>query len=90
MTCRDLIEFLTDYLSESLTVEERGIFDDHLAVCPACVTYIRTYRETVRLGKAALAGQDHGDEIPKEVPPELLQAILASRPRDDNGNPRTS
>ena len=77
MTCRDFIEFLMEYLSDALTAEERAIFDAHLSECPWCVAYLKTYRETVALGKAALAEREK--DIPEDVPEDLVQAVLAAR-----------
>lgn len=74
LTCQELIGFLAAYVDGDLTAEERVRFDAHLAVCPHCVDYLRGYRESVRLGKAAFADVD-------EVPEELVDAILAARRR---------
>ncbi|HXK25473.1 MAG TPA: zf-HC2 domain-containing protein [Myxococcota bacterium] len=79
LTCRELIEFLAAYLDEELSADERARFDAHLAVCPHCVDYLHGYRESIRLGKAALAAEG---PIPDDVPVDLLDAILAARRRD--------
>jgi anti-sigma factor RsiW len=75
MTCRELIEFLMAYLDGELPPEERARFDEHLAECPACVDYLRTYQQTIRLEKAACAEEPDC----KDVPEELIRAILAAR-----------
>ena len=77
MTCREFVEFLVDYLEGALSDQERRVFDEHLAICPSCVNYLASYRETVQLGKAALRAED--DAVPSSVPEELVQAILAAR-----------
>jgi anti-sigma factor RsiW len=77
MTCRELIDFLMDYHSGTLPAAEKAAFDHHLALCPPCVDYLRTYEETVKLGKGACAEPD--GEVPDEVPEELVRAILAAR-----------
>jgi anti-sigma factor RsiW len=77
MTCRELIEFLMDYLDGELGPEERARFDAHLAECPMCVAYLETYQQAVRLGKAVLAPP--GEEVPAEVPDDLVRAVLAAR-----------
>lgn len=77
MTCRDLVEFLTDYLSGELSAEQRAVFEDHLTECDACVAYLKSYQETVRLGTAAFVQSD--EQVPAEVPEELVQAVLAAR-----------
>ena len=76
LNCRELIEFLAAYLDDELAREERTAFDRHLAICPYCRDYLATYRQTIHLGKRALAAEA---EILEEVPRELLNAILAAR-----------
>ena len=77
LSCRELIDFLARYLDGELSAEERASFDAHLAVCPYCVDYVASYRETIRL--AQLAGEPDA-ELPADIPPDLVTAILASRP----------
>lgn len=78
LTCRELIDFLADYLDGGLEQDSRAAFEAHLAACPRCVDYLASYRETVRLGKRAC---DPDAELPADVPAELVDAILASRRR---------
>lgn len=75
MTCREFIDFLLEYLSGGFSPNERTEFELHLAECPDCVTYLRSYRETVHLSKAAFA--DPEAPVPDDVPEELVQAILS-------------
>lgn len=77
MTCRELIDFLMDYQSGGLAPPVKSAFDEHLALCPPCVAYLRTYEETVKLGRGACADPD--DEVPDGVPEELVRAILDAR-----------
>lgn len=77
MTCREFVDFLMEYLDGNLPGPERECFEEHLAECPDCVAYLATYRETIRLGKAACA--EENEALPPEVPNELVQAILAAR-----------
>ncbi len=79
MTCRELTEFLIDYVDGSLAPAERAAFDAHLGECPDCVTYLRNYEETIRLGKDLC--KDEHDAIAEDVPEELVQAIVAARRR---------
>ena len=55
MTCREFVKFLMQYTSGDLSPAERAAFDEHMAECPDCVAYLRTYQETIRLEKAAFA-----------------------------------
>jgi anti-sigma factor RsiW len=79
MTCREFTEFLIDYVENDLAAGERTTFDDHLKGCPDCVTYLRGYEQTIRLGKT-VCKEDH-DAVDDAVPEELVQAILAARTR---------
>ena len=78
LTCRELIDFLAAYLDAELPPAEHAAFEAHLAICPHCVDYLASYRETIRLGKQALAAETLR---PEDVPGELIDAILAARPR---------
>lgn len=77
LTCRELIDFLMDYLDDALGAAERESFSAHLAVCPDCVRYVDEYRSTVRAGRSAFADPDA--PTPDGVPESLVAAILAAR-----------
>jgi anti-sigma factor RsiW len=78
MKCREFVEFLMEYLEGALAEGELCVFEEHIEDCPACVNYLATYRETVRLGKGICAPDA---EVPPDVPEELVQAILSARVR---------
>jgi anti-sigma factor RsiW len=73
LTCRALLDFVADYLDGELAAPVRADFEAHLRVCPECVHYLETYRETLRLE------HDARDEDGPEVPDALVRAILASQ-----------
>jgi predicted anti-sigma-YlaC factor YlaD len=75
MTCRELNDFLLDYLEGALAGPVRAEFDRHLGICPDCVCYLDDYREVVRLG--ATCTED--DARAEDVPEALIRAILAAR-----------
>lgn len=77
--CRTFVEFLNDYLSGDLPAGQKDAFEEHLSLCSACVTYMKTYQETIRLGKEAFTDLDA--EVPPDVPEELVTAILEARRR---------
>ena len=75
LTCREFVDFLDRYLSGELPAEAVARFNEHLACCPSCVAYTKTYRETLALSRRAFAC----NEAPVSgVPDELVRAILAS------------
>lgn len=77
LTCRDFVAFLDDYLSGGLSSGQRAAFDAHMAQCPSCVNYSRTYLEALRVAKAAFGCPD--EPLSADVPEELVQAVLAAR-----------
>jgi anti-sigma factor RsiW len=70
LTCRELVQLITDYLEGGLSRRERRRFERHLRGCDGCTTYVEQVRETVRL--AGVLGE--GDLSP-EVRDELLTAF---------------
>lgn len=77
VTCREFVEFLDDYLAGRLSAVQVDEFNHHLSACPPCVIYMRTYRDSSALVKAALGRA--GDDVLDSVPEELVAAILAAR-----------
>jgi anti-sigma factor RsiW len=77
ITCRELIDFLDDYVANDMEPSRRRTVDEHLAICPECVRYVDSYRRTIAMGRAAF--DDPSAPAPSDVPPKLLRAILASR-----------
>jgi anti-sigma factor RsiW len=79
VTCRELAEFIGEYLSGELSPETTALFEQHLSQCPNCVAYLSNYQDAIKLGRAAFADDDA--EVPDDVPAHLVDAILASRQR---------
>jgi predicted anti-sigma-YlaC factor YlaD len=70
LTCKEVVEIVTDYLEGVMSPEERARFDDHLAICDGCATYVEQMRETIRL-----SGMLTEDQIPEAQRAGLLQAF---------------
>lgn len=79
LSCREFVELICDYLLGSLGAERTALMNAHLAVCPSCVAYLKTYEASIRMGRMALAASD--DPVPPEVPEALVRAVLEMRPR---------
>jgi anti-sigma factor RsiW len=77
MTCRDMVQFLMDYLSEELPDDTRAVFERHVNACPDCVMYLATYRETVVLCRESFKVPEQ--DAAADVPEDLIQAILAAQ-----------
>src|SRR5678815_845735 len=78
MTCQQLIEFIGRYRDDELAEDVRTEFDRHLAACPSCVAYLKTYEQTVLLARASA-----DDPVPDEIPEPLVKAILDARRKSD-------
>jgi anti-sigma factor RsiW len=72
LTCRELVEVVTDYLEDQLTTAERTRFELHLCSCTGCRTYLSQMRAVVRA-----AGRLAEEDIPAHARLELLQAFRA-------------
>lgn len=77
MTCREFVEFLMAYLDQEVTPEQRAEFERHMDLCPPCVHYLDTYRETLRLERCLCAEPD--GPVPEDVPDDLVRAVLRAR-----------
>jgi anti-sigma factor RsiW len=78
ITCQQLIDFIASYRDNDLAPDQRSEFDRHLAVCPSCVAYLKTYEQTVLLARASA-----GEPVPDEIPEPLVKAILDARRKSD-------
>jgi anti-sigma factor RsiW len=69
MTCRELVELVTDYIEGALPEGARARFDAHLAACSGCRAYLEQMRRTI-----VLAGRLDEDGIA----PAPREALLAA------------
>ena len=77
LPCRELCEFLCDYVEDSLPARQREVFERHLGICGECVDYVDSYRTTVDLAKRCC-------EQVEPVPQALIDAILAAKRSEDD------
>ena len=49
ITCRELVELVTDYLDDALATAERERFEAHIAACEGCASYLEQLRSTIML-----------------------------------------
>ncbi len=49
LTCRDIVELVTDYLEQALLPRTRGKFEEHIAGCEGCTNYVEQVRKTIDL-----------------------------------------
>ena len=68
LTCRELVELVTDYLEGALPRTERARFESHIAACVNCREYLAQFQQTI-----ALTGTLREDDIE----PAARAALLA-------------
>lgn len=74
MTCRELVELVTEYLEGALPSRERERVDAHLQKCGGCSEYMEQMQQTIRL-----TGQLREDDVPPEAREALLTAFRGWR-----------
>jgi anti-sigma factor RsiW len=70
LTCQDLVELVTDYLDGALDKDVAVRFEQHLAICPGCRTYVDQMAQT-----ASLLGEIPADTLSQEMQASLLDAF---------------
>lgn len=67
LRCRDVSEFLTDYVEGALDPAVKTQFEEHLRYCKKCSALMSQYRKTVELTR---------DAAEVQPPPELAEHTL--------------
>jgi anti-sigma factor RsiW len=67
MSCKEVVEVITEYLEDTLFAEDRARFERHLAGCDGCQAYLEQMRETI----SAL-----GHLPPESLSPEAERALV--------------
>jgi anti-sigma factor RsiW len=70
ITCREVVELVTDYLEGALSADETDLFEQHINFCEGCDWYVDQMRKTV-----ATVGRISEDDIPAETRDRLLAAF---------------
>jgi anti-sigma factor RsiW len=70
MTCRELVDVITDYLEGKLSEEDRERFEAHLDDCSYCLNYLEQMRETI-----ATLGALSEDSLSAATRERLLEAF---------------
>lgn len=68
LTCRELVELVTEYLEGALPAAARARFEAHLAQCAGCTNYVEQARLTIQL-----TGQLTEDSLSPAAREELLR-----------------
>ena len=74
MTCKELVELVTDYLEGRLPLDERRRLEAHLEECRYCAEYVAQMRQTIEA-----LGMLDGESIAPETRQEVLAAFRGWR-----------
>ena len=70
LTCRELVELVTDYFEGALSRRDRRRFERHIAGCDGCTAYVEQMRVTKRV-----LGHISEESISAEARDALLHAF---------------
>jgi len=70
LSCRELVELVTDYLEGALSDEEHARFEEHIAGCGGCKVYLEQIRRTVQA-----LGHLPEDALTADAERDLLEAF---------------
>jgi anti-sigma factor RsiW len=74
MTCREVTEILSEFVSGELAPDAAARLDAHFELCPNCRIFLVQFTQTVEIARAAGTAID--DNV--DVPQELIDAVLAA------------
>lgn len=70
LTCKELVELVTEYLEGGLDPVDRTRFEEHLITCPACQIHLDQVRRTIDV-----VGRLTEDQLSEAAQRDLLQAF---------------
>jgi predicted anti-sigma-YlaC factor YlaD len=74
LTCRELVELVTDYLEGALSPVDHARFESHVAGCEGCTAYLEQMRATLEL-----LGELPEESVSPEAERDLRAAFRAWR-----------
>ena len=76
LSCREMVELVTDYVEGGLSRRDRRRFEAHIAACDGCTHYLEEMRQTIRL-----TGHLQPESLAPAARDELLRAFRDWRAR---------
>jgi anti-sigma factor (TIGR02949 family) len=74
LTCAQVVELVTAYLDRRLAASDTERFEEHLAFCDGCSTYLDQMRATI-----AATGEVRNEDVPAELRDRLLATFRELR-----------
>jgi anti-sigma factor RsiW len=70
LSCRELVELVTDYFEDALPPAARARFEEHVAACGGCSLYVEQLRATI-----SAVGRLEPEAVPRDAEAALLDAF---------------
>lgn len=70
LDCNEIVELVTAYLDESLDLDTRARFDEHLLDCEGCDNYLQQFHATI-----GTVSRIRDDELTPEFRTRILNAF---------------
>ena len=61
-TCKQATSLILDHLTGELDSKTARLFEEHLMICPDCVAFLNSYKETIKFTRSLSY-----DDIPSEM-----------------------
>lgn len=70
LSCKELVELVTEYFENALAPAERARFEEHIMTCPPCRAHLEQLRSTLRV-----VGRVPAESVPAEAEQTLVEAF---------------
>lgn len=74
LSCREVVELVTDFLEGRLAIDQRDLFERHMTMCTWCQTYLDQMRHTL-----TVVGSLREDDVPTPLLDALALAFTAEQ-----------
>ena len=75
-TCKELTDLISDYVTGQLKPRLKREFEEHLSICPDCVSFLNSYKKTI-----ALTGALEPTTLPAKVRNNVLDFLRKKKRR---------
>ena len=70
LTCKELVELVTEYFEDALAPNDRARFEEHIMTCPPCRAHLEQMRQTLRV-----VGHVPQESVSPDAERSLLEAF---------------
>lgn len=77
LTCRQLIDLLSDYVDGDLSPPLQRRLEAHLAGCEPCIAFLQTFKQTQSMARTM-----HDEDMPPELRQRLWHFLREQLPKE--------